>query len=207
MLVNVTSNRIFWPKHTVMNDKIFTLDNYFKLVELDLAFLKAKGSKSFDVLFKDINNSELESNGARYFWSEYTKNGFIDEYYVDDDVTIQYCGVVVKDIVSLLVIEITEVTLSPSHLEVLFQIDFDSKSFLDCDNYLTVLDKLKTYIVLPFYVLDQLSLEELDAKCVQLYHAIQYECLRIKLNTISPNLVKLLKTFDPKTLVKFSLSE
>ena len=94
-------------------------------------------------LFIDINNYNLESIGASYFWSDYTRINIIKDYTLKENETFQLCGLKVQGVCYFILIKISTVVGQMSKLEVLFQ--FKIKSI---DN---ILEELERFIIIPFY--------------------------------------------------------
>ena len=194
---------------------IFTYANHKSNVQARFGCFVVEGSLRFDDCFRDINNNDLEALGARYFWSDYSKLDFVDGFKLGQNRTFQLCGICVEGYVSLLVIVITAVLDSKTQLDVLFQIEFDSDVFLDVNNCGSIFDELLEYIVTPFYKtsvtlpgsMGSSVNSELNAITTRLYHAIQYEFVRVELNSMDPKIVKFLMPFDAKTLAKFNSEE
>jgi hypothetical protein len=185
--------------------KIFTYDNHTRFSSGFFDCFMINGRLSLDDCFQDINNSELDQLGARYFWSDYTTNNFVDGFILADNRLFQLCGVSVEGSVSLLVVVITKVCGLKSKLDVMFQIEFESKMFMDVSITKEVFDELLEYIVIPFYSTKDEN--ELKLITMRLYYAIQYEFVRLELNDIDPKIIQFLKHFDPKTLERLHFSE
>jgi hypothetical protein len=194
---------------------IFTYTNHKSSTQAVFDCFVVEGSLRLDDCFQDINNYDLESMGARYFWSDYSKLDFVEGFKLGDNRTFQLCGISVDGFVSLLLIVITGVPGSKSQLDVLLQIEFDSDKFLDAKNYDSIFNELLELIVIPFYTnghifpgsMGSAVNAELKAITTRLYHNIQYEFVRIELNTMDPKIVKFLMPFGAKTLAKFSTEE
>ena len=93
--------------------------------------------------FIDINNYNLESIGASFFWSDYTRINIIKDYTLIENETFQLCGLKVQGVCYFILIKISTIVGQMSKLEVLFQ--FKIKSI---DN---ILEELERFIIIPFY--------------------------------------------------------
>jgi hypothetical protein len=194
---------------------VFTFDNHTNTSQAFFESFVVEGRLGYDDCFRDINNSELEGMGARYFWSDYSKMDFVDGFKLNDGRSFQLCGISCEGSVSLLLIVITEVPGFKSKLDVMFQIEFESKMFLDVSVFEEVFEELLKQIVVPFYSspVNQCSpisyaiFEILKPITTRLYHAIQYEFIRLELNDMDPKIVQFLKPFSPKTLERLHLEE
>jgi hypothetical protein len=194
---------------------VFTYDNHISASQAFFESFVVEGRLGYDGCFRDINNSELEGMGARYFWSDYSKMDFVDGFKLNEDRRFQLCGVSVEGSVFLLLIVITEVPGFKSKLDVMLQIEFESKMFLDVSVFEEVFDELLEHIVIPFYSspVNQCTpisfaiSKILEPITTRLYHAIQYEFVRLELNDMDPKIIQFLKPFSPKTLERLHLEE
>jgi hypothetical protein len=196
-----------------MVENNYTLDCHLNLSGAFMDTLVIRGKPGFDVLFEDINNYDLENAGVRYFWSEFSDLNFIEGYDLKPEVTLKYCGVSVNGGVSMLVNEIVPKPEVKSSVHVLFQIEFDSKSFLDTstEGYQKCYAELMEHVIIPFYMPQGKVVnpvytavrDELDKICKQMYHLIQFEFVRIEAVDISPEAVLFISQFGMDTLKHF----
>jgi hypothetical protein len=191
----------------------YSLDCHMNLSGAFMDTLVIRGRPGFDQIFLDINNYDLEGAGVRYFWSEFSLFNFIEGYDLKPEVTLKYCGVTVDGGVSMLVNEITSNPGSKSSVRVLFQIEFDSKRFLDTSSqaYAKCYSELMDNIVIPFYMPQGKIVnsvytavrDELDKLCKRLYHLIQFEFVRLELLDISPEAVEFIGQYTTNTIKHF----
>ena len=114
------------------------------LKDLETESLIINGRANIDQeFFIDINNYNLESIGASFFWSDYTRINIIKDYTLIENETFQLCGLKVQGVCYFILIKISTVVGQMSKLEVLFE--FKIK------NIVNILEELEGFIIIPFY--------------------------------------------------------